>query len=179
MTVQGPVKKQQPDGMSHRGGGEAVAKIVGQTIQYPRAAILHLVENVGASAKPLSRAPSQSLLLSLAVCGGGGGGRDVLERPYTAGGVVPPPPPPDPPLSPLPIFEADRHNFTWAPLAPGGFKVKFFRAAFGGDHRGTQGGGVSQPNPPYPPRPLQTPPRPPSNTSRGGGGDPEHKNLHG
>ena len=25
MTVQGPVKKQQPDGMSHRGGGAGIA----------------------------------------------------------------------------------------------------------------------------------------------------------
>ena len=32
MTVQGPVKEQQPDGMSHRGGGEA---------QDPTGATLH------------------------------------------------------------------------------------------------------------------------------------------
>ena len=31
VTVQGPVKKQQPDGMSHRGGG---AQLTGQLISY-------------------------------------------------------------------------------------------------------------------------------------------------
>ena len=85
-------------------------------------------------------------------------GRHVLERPYTVG---PPPPPLDPPPA-LPMFEADGQNFASTPLAPGGFKLKSFGPAFGGDHRGTQGGGVSQPPPPPP---LSEPPFPPSNTS--------------
>ena len=88
--------------------------------------------------------------------------RPTKERPYTVGGggVPPPPGPPSPP--PLPILEADSHNFASAPLAPRGFKHS--PPTFGGDHRGTQGGGVSQPNPP-PPRPP-----PPSNASLAGGG---------
>ena len=79
--------------------------------------------------------------------------RDVLERPYTVGGGSPPPPPPlDPP--PLPMFEADSQIFASVLSVPRGFKLKNFRPAFGGDHRGTQGGRVSQLKPPSPPLPT-------------------------
>ena len=86
---------------------------------------------------------------------GGGGGRDVVERPYTAGGGGAPPPPPT-----LPMFEADSQNFASAPSVPRGFRLQNFWPAFGGDHRGTPGGGGSPANPPPP---L-------SNTSLGGRG---------
>ena len=46
---------------------------------------------------------------------------------------------------------------------PRGFKLNNFRPAFVGDHRGTRGGGGSQPTPPLQTLPL--PPPPPSNTS--------------
>ena len=45
-----------------------------------------------------------------------------------------PPPPP-----PLPMFEADSHNFALVPSVPRGLKLKIFWPAFDGDHRGTQG----------------------------------------
>ena len=95
---------------------------------------------------------------------------DVLERPYTVGaggyrqqpdrmshrggggGIPPLDPPPPPP--PLPMFEADSQNFA---LTPRGFKLKILWPAFAGDHRGTRGGGGSQPNNPPP---FQTPPPP-------------------
>ena len=54
---------------------------------------------------------------------------------------------------PSPLFEVPcrrQQNFASAPLAPGGFELKIFWLAFGGDHRGTLGGGGSQPNPPHP-----------------------------
>ena len=73
-------------------------------------------------------------------------GSDVLERPYAAGGArgTPPLPPP-----PLPMFEADCENFASAPSVPRGFNIENVRPAFGGDHRGTLGGGwASQPHPP-------------------------------
>ena len=47
-------------------------------------------------------------------------------------------------------------HFALALLAPRGFKPKTFWPAFSGDHRGTIGGGGSQPTPP----PFQTPPPP-------------------
>ena len=82
--------------------------------------------------------------------------RDVLERPYTAGGggLPPPPGPPLPPPSPLPMFETDSQNFA---SVPRGFALKNLWPAFGGDHRGTRGGGGSQPNP----FPSSDPPPPP------------------
>ena len=85
---------------------------------------------------------------------------DVLERPYAAGGGEGYPPPPTPPRRPppLPMFEADSQNFASAPLAPRGFRLKFFSPAFGEDCRGIRG-------PSQPPPPLQPPPSPPSNTS--------------
>ena len=60
----------------------------------------------------------------------------------------------DPP--PLPMPEADSQNFALAPSAPRGFKLKNFRPAFSGDHRGTQMGGGSPPPPPFsdPPPPF-------------------------
>ena len=64
------------------------------------------------------------------------------------GGTPPWTPPPPPPL---PMLEADGQNFASAPSAPRGFTLKNFRPAFGSDHRGSQGGGVSQPNPPSDP----------------------------
>ena len=80
----------------------------------------------------------------------------MLEPPYTVGGRGVAPPAPHPPLdlpppSPLPMFEADSQIFASAPAAPRGFKLNNFRPAFGGDQRGTIGGGRSQPTPPPPP----------------------------
>ena len=98
---------------------------------------------------------------------GGGRTSDVLERLYTVGGrggtspdppYLPPLGPPPPP--PLPMFEADSQNFASAPSVPRGFKLQNFRPSFGGDHRGTEGGGGVRPKPPPPPSdPL--PPLPP------------------
>ena len=86
-------------------------------------------------------------LLRVRVCGAGmyskGGG----------GGGTPPPP--------LPMFEADSQNFASTPSAPRAFKLENFRPAFGGDHRGTQGGGKVPAKSPYPPPPFR-PPSPPS-----------------
>ena len=72
---------------------------------------------------------------------------------------APPPPPP------LPMFEADSQNFAAAPSAPRGFELKIFRPTFGGNRRGTQGGGGVRPTPPPPLRPPGPSPRPLSNTS--------------
>ena len=79
----------------------------------------------------------------------GAGGQGCMRRAVHCrrrGGTPPGPPPPPP----LPMFEAASQNFPSAPPAPRGFKLKNFRPAFGGDHRGVQGGGVSQPTPPPP-----------------------------
>ena len=54
------------------------------------------------------------------------------------------PPPWTLPRPPLPMLEADSHNFASAPLAPRGFKLQTFRPAFLG------GGGPSQTPPPPP-----------------------------
>ena len=78
--------------------------------------------------------------------------RDVLERPYAAGGGVRPPGPPPP----LPMFEADSQNFASVPSVPRGFTLQILRRAFGGDHRGTLGGGGVPANPP-PPQPNPMP----------------------
>ena len=56
------------------------------------------------------------------------------------------------------MFEADSQNFD---LARRGFRLKKFWPAFGGDHRGTQRGGVSHPTPPPPPLPSDPPSPPP------------------
>ena len=64
-----------------------------------------------------------------------------------------PPPPLDPP-PPLPMFVADSQHFAWAPSVPRGFN---FWPAF--DHRGTLGGGGSQPT--LPPSLLIHPSPPP------------------
>ena len=76
---------------------------------------------------------------------------DVPGRPYPAGGGgggrAPPPSPP------LPMFEADSQTFASAPSVPRGFTLQNFRPAFGGDHRGTPGGGGGPSQ-----TPLQTPP---------------------
>ena len=99
-----------------------------------------------------------------------GGGRDVLERPYTVGGGgLPSPPLPGPlrppPPPPVPMFGAESQNFASAPSVPRGFNLRNFWPAFGREHRGTSGGGGSQPTPfRHPPLPS-----PPSNTSLGGG----------
>ena len=77
------------------------------------------------------------------------GRSDVLEPPYTAGGAGGG----YPPLPPLPMFEADSQNFS---SVPRGFTLKIFWPAFGGDHRGTLGGGRGPSQTPLPP-PLQTP----------------------
>ena len=68
-----------------------------------------------------------------------------------------------PPLPPGPTLEPPP-----PPSVPRGLRLKKFRPAVGGHQRGTQGGGVSQPNPlppfrtpPSPPSPLQNPPFPP------------------
>ena len=71
----------------------------------------------------------------------------------TVGGGAPPPPPP-----PLPMFEADSQISASVPSVPRGFRLQnlwspygpHFWPAFGGDHRGTIGGGGSQPTPPLP-----------------------------
>ena len=55
-------------------------------------------------------------------------------------GVAPPPPPPR-----LPMFEADSQNFASAPSVPRGFELKNSGPGFGGDRRGTLGGGGSRP----------------------------------
>ena len=61
--------------------------------------------------------------------------RDVLER------RAPPPPWNPPPLLPFQMSEDDSQNFALAPSVPRGFERNiFFRPAFCGDHRGTQGG---------------------------------------
>ena len=65
---------------------------------------------------------------------------------------------PPPPLPPFQCLKLTAKFFASAPSTPGGFTLQNFRPAFGGDHRGTPGGGGSQPNPPFPPLP------PPSNT---------------
>ena len=95
---------------------------------------------------------------------------DVLERPYTAGGGGVPPltPPSSLPLDPLPplppplvMFEADSQSFASAPSVPRGFELHIFRPSFGGDLKGTIGGGRVRPNPPPPLCPFRPPPPPP------------------
>ena len=76
--------------------------------------------------------------------------RDVLERSHTVGGGGKVPPPPGPPPPPLPMFEADSQNFASAPSVPRGFELTNFWPAFGGEHRGTLGGGGVPVNPPPP-----------------------------
>ena len=96
-------------------------------------------------------------------------GSDVSEGPYTVGGGgVPPLTPPtslhlDPPPPPLP-FQCLRltAQFLLRRLrCQEDLRFKIFRPPFGGDHRGTLGGGGGvRPNPFPPPSPLQTPPPP-------------------
>ena len=233
VTVQGPVKKQQPDGMSHRGGGgyrhsqnsasarfegtpswatevqgsvvrgagccrsvQAAARVVGSCVrcqclassvselrrsiadrvrfhglrQHLQCRQLRVGMSGGVQWRPLGALHRNRILVlqwgvhrgyaDSGAAVGRGRGSDVLERPYTAGGggggVTPPLPPPPP----LPMFEADSQNFA---SVPRGLKLKICLPAFGGDHRGTQGGGVSQPTPPPP---LQTPPPPPPRSNQ-------------
>ena len=64
-------------------------------------------------------------------------------------------PPLDPPPPPLPMFEADSQNFASTPSVPRGLKLQNFWPDFGGDHRGTLGGGGGVPaTPPSPCPPL-------------------------
>ena len=105
--------------------------------------------------------------------------RDVLERPYTAGGGggtppwTRPPDPPRPPPPPLSMFEAGIQNFAAAPSAPRRLKLDNLGPAFGGDHRGTLGGGGSQPTPlPQTPLPSNTSPAVPCVGARGAAGVP-------
>ena len=74
-------------------------------------------------------------------------------------GRTPPPPP---------MFETDSQTFASAPLVPRGFTLKVFRPAFGGDHRGTLGGGGVPAKPPSPS--LSFPTACPSPGGGGGGG---------
>ena len=61
----------------------------------------------------------RSVCVCVCVCHRGrGGGREVLERPYTGGGGSTPPPW-TPLLPPLPMFEADSHNFASVPRSTG------------------------------------------------------------
>ena len=94
---------------------------------------------------------------------------DVLERPYTVGRGTSPDPPYLPPLGPPPplppplvMFEAESKFLLRRLRCQEDLGLKIFRPAFGGDHRGTLGGGGVRPNPPSPP-PFRPPP--PSNTS--------------
>ena len=87
-------------------------------------------------------------------------GSDVLERPYTAGGGGAPPPLDPPPPPPLPMFEAGSQSFASAPSVPRGFTLQNFWPAFGGDHRGTLGGGGVPTKPPSPPPPSDPPSHP-------------------
>ena len=54
--------------------------------------------------------------------------------------------PPPAPRPPLPMFEADCQNFASAPSVPRGLKLQKFWPAFGGDRRGTLGGGGRAPH---------------------------------
>ena len=87
--------------------------------------------------------------------GGGGLGGGIRPAVHRKGerGVPPPHGTPSPP-PPLPIFEADSQKFCLD--AFGAQRIEAFRPAFGGDHRGIQGGGGSQP----PPLPFRPPPPP-------------------
>ena len=81
---------------------------------------------------------------------------------WRRGGTSPDPPylpplGPPPPLPPLVMFEADSQNFASAPSVPRGFKFQNLWPAFGGDHRGTIGGGRVRPNPPPPSLPPSDP----------------------
>ena len=80
--------------------------------------------------------------------------RDVLERPSTAGGGGHTPPSSSPP--PLPMFEAEADSQNFASVCAK--RISAFWPAFGGDHRGTLGGGVSQPTPPPPLEYIPAPP---------------------
>ena len=83
------------------------------------------------------------------------------------------PPPPSSPPPPLPMFEAESQSFASAPSVPRGLKPKNFRPAFGGDHRGTLGGGGVPAKPPT--SSASKPPSPPSNTSLASGPKPLHR----
>ena len=67
------------------------------------------------------------------------------------------PPPGPPPLLPFQCSRLTAKILLQCLRCQEDLALKFFRPSFGGDHRGTQGGGMSPPNPPAPP--------PPSNTS--------------
>ena len=77
---------------------------------------------------------------------------DVLYRPSTAGGG-PPPPPLEPPF-PVP-FQCLRLTAKILIRWQEDLRCKIFRPAFGGNHRGTLGGGgvPAKPLPPPPPLP--------------------------
>ena len=96
---------------------------------------------------------------SFVLSGGGRQGciRMAVHRRRRRGGTPPPldPLPAPPPF--LPMFEADSQIFALATSTPRGFKLKNFRPAFGGDHRGTQVGRGIPANPP----PPSDPPSPP------------------
>ena len=70
---------------------------------------------------------------------------DVFERPYTVRGGPPPPP-----LDPPPPFQCLRLTAKILLQRQEDLSVKIFWPAFGRGHRGTLGGGGSQPNPPAP-----------------------------
>ena len=81
MNVQGPVKKQQPDGMSHGGGGVCGLWVGGW--------VSLVLGNFAPSAPG----------------GGGGGGQGLALIFIPAGGGTPPPwTPSPPPVDPLPPF---------------------------------------------------------------------------
>ena len=92
-----------------------------------------------------------------------GMGRGVVGRPCA---VAPPRPPPPPPL---PMFEADSQHFASAPSVPRGFTIQNVRFTFGGDHRGTLGGGGVPAKPPFTPPPFPpSDPLPPPPFSQAG-----------
>ena len=73
---------------------------------------------------------------------------------------MPPPPPPRTPPPPLPMFEVDSQKFGFGTFGAKRIEASKFWPAFGGDHRGTLGGGGVRPNPPPPPDPLHNTPPP-------------------
>ena len=77
---------------------------------------------------------------------------DVLKRPYTVGGEG------DLPFLPFQCWRLTAKILPWRLRCQEDLSLKNFRPAFGGDHRGTQGGGRFQPKSPSPPSDSPSPP---------------------